>query len=515
MAAILAALCLAGPLPTLHAAIVINGDVDPADPADWNSSTDGCVGITGNGDVTVDSDSDLESYNGYIGYDTGSTGEVTVDGVGSTWTNSSYLYVGLDGDGTLNITGGGAVNSGSSSGACHCYIGYSSGSTGEVTVNGTGSMWDNNSYLYVGHKGAGTLNITDGGTVNSSGTWCIGFKSGSTGEVTVDGAGSMWTNDSSLYVGLGGDGTLNITDGGAVSNNDGFICAKGVVTVDGTGSTWTNRWDDLYVGAPDSGTLNITDGGAVTAPSVSIGSLSLLAIDVGNDSALIVGGGSGTIDNDGTVRVMAGTGSAMGTAYSPISAGTWSGGGTYQAIGGTWNETEHEFTVSGVQSGTSGTMATIDLANTQRLSIADGGTGWSVGASFLAKTGDHTELNFTATAITGETRTDLEDLLEPGQWVEGAWEFIVAGDGYTTGDPVYLSVDVGADFLRSDLQVWHYDGTDWDAYAAGDLTYDGQYASFTVRGFSGYAVTAVPEPGTLISLLIGAATLAIFARRRG
>ena len=74
---------------------------------------------------------------GYIGCTSGSTGTVTVDGTGSTWTNSGDLYVGYYGNGTLNITGGGAVSN------TNGYIGYNSGSTGTVTVDGTGSKWTN------------------------------------------------------------------------------------------------------------------------------------------------------------------------------------------------------------------------------------------------------------------------------------------------------------------------------------------------------------------------------------
>ena len=48
---------------------------------------------------------------GYIGYETDSTGVATVTGVGSQWTNSSYLYVGRSGSGTLNVEAGGVVTS--------------------------------------------------------------------------------------------------------------------------------------------------------------------------------------------------------------------------------------------------------------------------------------------------------------------------------------------------------------------------------------------------------------------
>src|SRR5437899_3289113 len=72
----------------------------------------------------------------------------------------------------------------------------------------------------------------------------IGDFSGATGAVTVDGAGSTWTNSADLDVGAYGSGTLTIRNGGAVSNVYGFIgydsSATGFVTVDGAGSTWTN-----------------------------------------------------------------------------------------------------------------------------------------------------------------------------------------------------------------------------------------------------------------------------------
>ena len=66
----------------------------------------------------------------------------------------------------------------------------------------------------------------------------------------------------------------------------------------------------------------------------------------------------------------------------------------------------------------------------------------------------------------------------------------------------------------SDIEVWHYDGSNWTPYAANDLTYDGNYASFTVTGFSGYAVTTAPEPATIVMLAVGLIGLLAYAWRR-
>ena len=45
----------------------------------------------------------MSNVTGGLGIYTGSTGTVTVDGVGSSWTNSGDLSVGNSGTGTLTI----------------------------------------------------------------------------------------------------------------------------------------------------------------------------------------------------------------------------------------------------------------------------------------------------------------------------------------------------------------------------------------------------------------------------
>ena len=414
----------------------------------------------------------VNSSNGYI------AGVVTVDGIGSTWTNSGNLFVGNSGGGTLSITGGGRVSSNNS------YLGYyattSFSSTGLLALDGAGSTWTNSGNLYVGNSGSGTLSVTNGGTAVSDASAYIGYRSGSTGLVTVDGAGSNWINAGAVYVGNSGGGTLSITNGGSVaasgetwvgtyvgctgsinfgsnggtlttqsliasptqltgtgtvvahgllsdinlifdsahplqhmltiqqpgqniavnldlaSNPTGngtlgaglfgtgsltirdgiqvtsalgylgyYINSKGIVAVDGAGSAWTDS-SGLYVGRKGSGTLSISGGGSVTATTTAISSTSLLAIDVGRGSSLVVSNG-GTLSNSGVIRFLAGAGvPADGIAYSPISATTWSGTGTYQAIGGTWSSTSHTFTASGVTAGTSGLAVALTLSSVQR-----------------------------------------------------------------------------------------------------------------------------------------------------
>lgn len=464
----------------------------------WNIGSSLFVGESGNGTLAITAGGRvncnwLHSGN-YIGYGYDSAGVVTVRDPGSTW-DASNLYVGYEGSGTLAITAGGSVNSGSS------YIGIDPDSSGKVTVSGTGSTW-NSGGLYVGYRGTGTLTVGNGGTVDSSSSY-IGYESAS--KATVRGVGATWTSSGDLFVGYIGEGTLAITDGGSVDCGSGYLGygsgSTGDVTVSGAGSTWTN--DCLFVGYFGSGTLAIDNGGSVTAVDSRVyNSRSLLSIEVNGNSRLTVDNGGGTFTNNGTVRLIAGAAPAAGAVYTPISAGTWTGSGLYQAVGGTWDEVSHEFTVSNVDHALLDETVTMDLANMQRAVIDNTMMGWSVGASFLA-TQNPTQLRFEASCNLAEIAAILAANWgygdEPNDYHPRAplcfWEF-TASSGFMSGDPVYLSFDIGSGYSRERLSVWHVDGADPGWSDPADLAYDGRYASFTTTDFYGwYIIMALFMPG--------------------
>ncbi len=124
------------------------------------------------------------------------------------------MEVGSSGSGTLDVKGGGTVKK-----ATFGVIASFSGSSGGVTVEGTGSTWQNSGNLDVGFASTGTLDIKTGGAVSDT-AGSIGSAVGSTGTVNVNGAsgGATWTNTGSLTVGNSGNGTMHITNGGTVSN---------------------------------------------------------------------------------------------------------------------------------------------------------------------------------------------------------------------------------------------------------------------------------------------------------
>ena len=153
------------------------GDVQPPDPSTWTSSTHAYIGKDANGGISVIEGDHIIAHGAYLGYDSGVYGSATIDGAGSSWSCSGNLYVGFCGQGTLDISNGGNVSC--QGDGC---IGYWNGSSGEVSVDGEGSTWNCSEGLYVADYGQGTLKITNGGTVICA--WgSIGYESDAAGKV--------------------------------------------------------------------------------------------------------------------------------------------------------------------------------------------------------------------------------------------------------------------------------------------------------------------------------------------
>ena len=325
-----------------HADIIATGDVDPADPTTWTSTTHSYLGKVGVGTLSVTDGDEVTTEYLFVGHKGSGTlnitdgGEVTVGmdtrvgrfpgSSGTIHLNNGTLSTGSLLYGTDDLVGTGAINAGglvsdmdlvfdsahglnqtfninenanqnitlnlnvdsySTKGAGHSdtgtmrisdgvdiessdgFVAFKSGSIGEVTIDGAGSAWVNSNHLVVGCAGSGTLNIINGGMATSY-KGSIGDEAGSFGEFIINDADSTFTS-SYFSVGRYGNGTLNVIGGGKAINNYGFIGTEsgsdGEVIIDGNGSIWTNS-DLLYVGYRGDGTLNITGGGLVSVSGV-------------------------------------------------------------------------------------------------------------------------------------------------------------------------------------------------------------------------------------------------------
>ena len=327
------------------------------------------VGYLGDGAVTVCHGGGLSSQTSYLGGRPGGRGAVTVAGAGSSWTtNNCPLTVGCGGGGTLEIGAGGQVLDG------NAFVGWQTGSDGEVTVSGSGggepSRWAHSRDLFLGGgyyfdgtshlggAGTGTLSVSDGAEVTDRNAY-VAYHQGSTGRVTIDGA--SWTHTNVVYVGYGATGTLDVLNGGAVTGWEGRVgCdanADGRVAVDGDGSSWSSHWA-LYVGLAGTGTLEIARGGSVRSCGLGgemgtggghvgyagsgVGTVTVDDANWLNDDDLYVGhAGRGTLDvvNGGAVRVtgracVAHDANAVGTVTVGGAGSTWTVAGSAYVGGG-------------------------------------------------------------------------------------------------------------------------------------------------------------------------------------
>jgi T5SS/PEP-CTERM-associated repeat protein len=323
------------------------------------------IGYSGTGNVLISDGGTITNSGGVLGYNAGSSGSVTVTGSGSTWTNSGSLYAGYSGTGALLVTEGGAVSN------LGGYLGYDPNSVGSVTVSGSGSVWTALGGALIGYSGTGTLLVTDGGAISTLSSYSyIGYNTGSFGEATLCGNGTTWVNGS-IYIGDGGSGCLSINSGASMSDIGGYIAnnagSNGNVTVSGTGSIWTNS--GLLIGVSGSGTLLVTGGGDVSNTGVSY-----VGYSTGGTGEVTVSG-SGSAWNSTTLYVgMSSTGSLLVTAEGEASDSTCviavnsnsNGSVTISGAGSIWENGEIDVAELGV--------GTLLVTNGGAVAVSSGGS---------------------------------------------------------------------------------------------------------------------------------------------
>ena len=228
-------------------------------------------------------------------------GDLTVQN-GATVTVANKLSVGQSGTGTLLITGGSVLTT---SGPI-LYIGENVGSNGTVTVSGPGSHLIANQTLNVGFDGTGTLNIENNGVVTVNGNIGINVpRNTGSGTLNVNTGGVLETN---LLINAGfGIGQVTFDNGTlrALNDNANFIqgftgtafnIAAGGMTLDTKG---------FFIG-----TDSVLSGvGAIT--KVGLGDVTFLAnntfsggLNVNEGS--VTAGIAGTAFGTGLLRVAAG-----------------------------------------------------------------------------------------------------------------------------------------------------------------------------------------------------------------
>jgi T5SS/PEP-CTERM-associated repeat protein len=245
------------------------------------------------------------------------TGTVVVSGTGSQFNLLSAFGVtttGYSGVGTLNVLKGGAAVSEDLA------IGHNTGSTGFVSIDGLGSSITlsgsdvNNgtgARINVGESGTGTLSLTNGAQLlinptTANGGVIIGGSGtlpGGVGTMTVSGGSEVLvsgTNDL-LIVGRNGTGSLTITGGSTVDVAHG---------AGSTGQTFVGAIPASFSStAPLAGTLTVANGSTLDAGSLLGIASNGVASSAGTGVVLLSGGSTinatgtnGLLDSAGTVN---------------------------------------------------------------------------------------------------------------------------------------------------------------------------------------------------------------------
>jgi fibronectin-binding autotransporter adhesin len=367
------------------------------------------------GSLTISEGVVVSSSSGYLGYSLGSTGAATITGVGSTWTNSSALYVGHNGAGTLRVEDGGHVTATTlfaSLGDLH----------GDGTIATTGAILDadlqfnaahptQNVFAFdaggaltvtagggglgAGYKGLGSLTISEGVAISSSRNY-LGYHAGSVGTATIIGPASEWDAGTAIYIGYSGSGDLRAEAGGQLTTDSGSYLgynpgSTGTATVTGADSKWTNGpGSTLYLGHFGSGELRVEAGGVVVSANTYVG------VDRNSTgTAKIAGAGSKwtnssqiLVGHDGLGELRVEAGGSVSAFSSAIGHNFGSqGSATIMGAGSTWTSSileigrsgngELRVTSGGKVSNTHGYLG-VNSGSTGEATITGAGSKWSV-----------------------------------------------------------------------------------------------------------------------------------------
>ena len=258
------------------------------------------VGANGSGTLIVTNGGTAESANAFnIGRFVNGSGQVTVDGAGSTAKSGNGFLVGGTGAGTLTVQNGGLAES-----ERGFFVGNQASATGTATVTGTGSRinagtesgdWN----LVVGALGDGTLNVNNGGRVDVDNHLNLGQSSGAVGRLNIDGANSIVDVSASAHIGgtaasgKGGTGIVTVTNGGVLQIEDKLTIFQGSsLTVDSNSilSAGSIVADGDFNWA--SGNLSIDNGGVLSGTGDFSG---VGMITVANGGIISPGNSTGTL----------------------------------------------------------------------------------------------------------------------------------------------------------------------------------------------------------------------------
>jgi T5SS/PEP-CTERM-associated repeat protein len=231
----------------------------------------------------------------------GSGSQLTLQGVDTFGGAAAFLQVGDAGHGEADVDGGRILIDGAGGTSPGLIVGGEelAAGSGQVSVSNGGEIdiTGNQSFLAVGRNGNGTLDLTGGSKVvldNSDGKAAgfVGVSPTSIGTVVVDGANSLLDSGNRLNIGFdldlnpGGTGTVSVRNGGVIKATETHVGLNGFLG--GNGQVAGSVFNDGGTVAPglSPGTLTVAVDYTQTAGllEIQIGGLAPGQFDVLNVS---------------------------------------------------------------------------------------------------------------------------------------------------------------------------------------------------------------------------------------
>jgi len=327
------------------------------------------VGNDGTASFTVASQAVVTTTNMEVGnnFDAGITD--TLDVNGGTLNANQGLTIANAGTAVAKVENAGTINTG------FLNIASQAGSTGSLTITGVGSVVTASNFVGVGSsQSSGTLAVGGGGAVVSDG------GIGDEGTITVSGAGSAIAiagASNGINAGYSGHGNLTV-EAGATLTSDFLNIAQlagstGTVDITGAGTTvntTAGQYQNIAVGFDGTASLTIADQAVVTTTNMGVGN----NFDAGITDTLDVNGGTLnanqglTIANAGTANATVENGGTINTGFLSIASQAGSAGSLTVTGAGSLVQT------SGLNLGSSQSSATLTVNNGGAVDIGSGTT---------------------------------------------------------------------------------------------------------------------------------------------
>ena len=444
--------------------------------------------------VTIGNDSNI------AGPSNAATGIVNVSGAGALLdTNGSPLAVGLNANGTLDITQGGTVTAGTTNSSVNSAVAVGKTANGTLLVSDPGSELISTGFVYVGRSASGNLIIQNHGSVvvnqdptgnanvaigngnGANGSTQTSIQTGGSGTAEVTTGGDLYSQEG-IYVGMNGaSGTLTVNNsgtveaafqigigrsetlaaGGTLITNSGttiagtaeLIAGQGTITVgaggllkaDGAGITAAGT-ADIVVGAgvDASGVLNVTGAGATVNSEgyqIAVGQLGNGTLTVSQGGTVL--GGTPFAGDDGlAIAVAAGIDGSVTVTGSGsfLNAGGQiavgvDGTGTLSIENGGSGQATQLVTATGP-----GSSATVTVAGTGSVLDIAGGATFSAQSVLNMEGGT---IDPTSISLTGSNDDGGTGLIEASQSIDNTATLYAANGTLTLSAPIVQAGSAG------------------------------------------------------------------------